>query len=426
MIRFRDKIASGLGSVLEWYDFALYGFFASVMAQLYFPSNTEQLALLKVFSVFAIGFLARPIGAIVFGYISDKYGRAHTLKLTPLLITLPTLGLAVLPTYDQIGLAATWILIILRFIQGVCIGGEYANNTVYLCEVAPVKQLFFYGSLASCTASLGILLASTIASILFDHLTTVNLLTWGWRAGFALALLLGTFTYFMRKNILETPAYARLALKQETEKHPIKTVISYQKSDTLLALGITYLPATAFYYVFMFLPNYLTHISGLNTSHILGNNALSLSIRLLCIPLLGLLADKIGGLKLAKTSTYLIITSTIPLLSMLTLTPIYLFTALFIFAMITALNAATTPGLLVQLLEIKTRGTTLAFTCNVAFGIFGGLTPVMCFSISNKTGSLLGTGYYLMFTAIITLIAASIFSKKRGTLNDFKSIYAYR
>lgn len=176
MTGIKDKIASGLGSVSEWYDFALYGFFAPVIAQLYFPSAAPSIGLLKTFSVFAIGFFARPLGALLFGHISDKYGRTTSLKLTPLLITCPTLFLAILPSYQQIGVYAPCILVVLRIWQGICIGGEYANNIVYLCESTKPKHIYFLGSIASCTGSLGIFLASSIAAILYKILPSPALM----------------------------------------------------------------------------------------------------------------------------------------------------------------------------------------------------------------------------------------------------------
>jgi MFS family permease len=135
MNQIKDKIGSALGCILEWYDFALFGFFAGIIGELYFPNSTSLIRLLKVFLVFSVGFFARPLGALIFGYISDKYGRSVSLKLTPVLITLPTFLLSCLPTYRQIGFLAPLILLLIRILQGVCVGGEFANCIIYLCEI---------------------------------------------------------------------------------------------------------------------------------------------------------------------------------------------------------------------------------------------------------------------------------------------------
>ena len=205
-----SKIASGLGSVLEWYDFSLYGYFAPLLAQLYFPSERMSIGLVKIFSVFAIGFFARPMGALLFGYISDKHGRVLSLKLTPILITIPKTLFCFLPTYQQIGIFAPFFLIILRAWQGICIGGEYANNIVYLCETTKNDHLYFISSIGSCTGSSGILLASMVANFWYAIFTPKNMSLWGWRLAFSISLVIGIIAFFMRKNLEETSVFRDL------------------------------------------------------------------------------------------------------------------------------------------------------------------------------------------------------------------------
>lgn len=409
----KDKFASGLGSVLEWYDFALYGFFAPLIATLYFPSKVVSIGLLKTFSVFAVGFFARPLGALLFGHISDKYGRTTSLKLTPLLITCPTLLLAVLPTYQQIGMLAPIILIGLRIWQGICIGGEYANNIVYLCESTRPKHIYFLGSIGSCTGSFGIFLASTIATFWYEIFPFESLLSWGWRLAFAISLIIGIAAYLMRRNMLETPVFQKISKTKNVLNNPISASYKSQWKDYLIAFGLTFLPATAFYYVFMFLPNYLSSILGFNATSVLGDNSLSLLIRLFIIPFLGLAADKIGGIKIARLSCILFLFLSFPLFYGIVYSK---FTTIFVysFALLTTLNAATTPGLLVELLKPETRCTILSFTFNFCFGVFGGIVPVISFLLVSEIGSKMASVYYLMFAAVITLIATFFFKKRQA------------
>ena len=191
----KDKIVSATGSILEWYDFALYGFFAPIFAQLFFCKSLLIHNLLQAFSIFAIGFIVRPLGAVVFGAISDKYGRVQCLKLSSLFIAWPTLILAILPTYNHIGIFSSILLIVLRIFQGLCIGGEFSNNMVYLCETAPVKKNYFWGSLGSCTGSLGIFLASLSASIFHLIFSPHFLLTTAWRLAFLCSGFMGMIIY---------------------------------------------------------------------------------------------------------------------------------------------------------------------------------------------------------------------------------------
>jgi MHS family proline/betaine transporter-like MFS transporter len=418
MSRFKDKFASGLGSVLEWYDFALYGFFAPLIAQLYFPSSSSNIGLLKAFSIFTIGFIARPIGALVFGSISDRYGRVASLKMTPILITLPTMIFSILPTYQEIGLFAPITLTILRIWQGICIGGEYANNIVYLCETTNQSRRYFVGSIGSCTGSLGIFLASSIATICYKIFSSQDLLVWGWRTAFALSSILGIIVYLLRKNMNETPVFQKLLDNKSCVKNPVFKSFKSNFKDYILSFGLIFLPATSFYYVFMFLPNFLNDILNMNAGEVFGENSLSLFLRLLIIPLLGLMADKIGGIKIARLSCVLFLFTSYPLFYLITHSATKSGLFFFAFAMLTTLNAATTPGLLINLLKPETRCTMLSFTFNLCFGVFGGIVPLISLLLitqfDNKTASI----FYLMFTALITFIA-TLFCEGKPT-------YAYK
>lgn len=410
-MKIKDKVASGLGSVLEWYDFSLYGFFAPLLAQLYFPHDAPVVGLLKTFSVFAVGFFARPIGALIFGYISDKYGRTVSLKITPLLITCPTLLFCFLPTYQQIGIFAPLLLIFLRIWQGICIGGEYANNIVYLCETTKRNYLYFIGSIGSCTGSLGILFASTIAAISYSIFTFQTLSTWGWRLAFSISLIMGIATFFMRRNMQETTVFRNV--KQTFSSNPIYDSYKNQWKDYLLSFGLTFLPATAFYYIFMFMPNFLAEILKYNPSKILGDNSLSLLMRLFIIPVIGFVADKIGGIKIARVSCVLFILLSAPLFYSILYVPKFSMISIYAFAFLTTLNAATTPGLLVEILKPETRCTIFSFTFNVCFGMFGGITPVIGFLLVDKIGSKMAPIYYLIFAALITFVATFFFNQRK-------------
>lgn len=408
----KDKIASGLGSILEWYDFSLYGFFAPLIAQLYFPDTAQNISLLKTFAVLAIGFMARPLGALLFGYISDKYGRALCLKLTPLLITTPTLLIALLPDYAHIGFWAPLLLVVCRVLQGICIGGEYANNIVYLCETTHRKHLYLAGSIGSCTASFGILLASAVAAIFYTTFSPQLLMSGVWRFAFAISIAIGLCAYFIRKNIAESPIFTD---ESEKSQNPITESWSLQWKDYLLATGLTFLPATAFYFMFVFFPNYINHILGVGTDKALGNNSILLLLRLLIIPILALLADKIGGIKLARLSSILFIILSIPALYVITHTDTNFWYLFYILALLTTLNAATTPGLLVQLLPSKTRCTILSFTLNFCFGTLGGIVPFIGFFLFHLFGDKTAPAYYLAFAGIITLVATFFYNQRKDT-----------
>lgn len=410
-MKIKDKIASGLGSVLEWYDFSLYGFFAPLLAQLYFPNSSPNIGLLKTFSVFAVGFIARPVGALIFGYIGDKYGRTASLKITPLLITCPTMLFCFLPTYNQIGVFAPVILIFLRIWQGICIGGEYANNIVYLCETSKKNHLYFFGSVGSCTGSFGILFSSVVTAICYSIFTTQTMLIWGWRLAFSISLIIGVIAFLMRKDMEETLVFQKRK-PNISKSNPIYLSYKNQWKDYILCIGIIFLPATAFYYVFLFLPNFLSSFLNYNSSDVLSENSLSLLIRLFLIPLIGYFADRIGGIKIARLSCLLFILLSLPLLYNILYFPKLFLFSLYFFALLTTLNAATTPGLLMEILKPEARCTIFSFSFNLCFGIFGGITPVISFLLIDKIGNKMAPSYYLVFAAIITFTATLYFNKR--------------
>jgi MHS family proline/betaine transporter-like MFS transporter len=411
MNRLKNRIASSLGNIIEWYDFALYGFFAPLIATLYFPSSSIDTALLKAFSVFAIGFFARPIGALLFGYIGDTYGRSVSLKITPLLITFPTLLLSILPTYHSIGILAPIALIFLRIWQGICIGGEYANNIIYLCESTEQKHIYFWGSLGSCSSSFGIFLASTVAAGCYTLFTHSSLESIGWRLAFGLSSILGLITFFMRKNMQETHVFQNVHRKNKTIKNPILISCRYQWRKYLLALGLTVLPAVAFNYSFVFLPSFLSTSFQIYAGDTLDSNSISLLARLFIIPIIGLIADKIGGIAVSRLSCVLFIILSYPLLMGIMNDFTNGKVIYYAFTLLTVLNAGSTPGLLIELLAPETRSTILSFTLNISFGMIGGVVPLACFLINDEFGSTMASVYFLILAAFITLIATFFFKR---------------
>ncbi|HAU1484908.1 TPA: MFS transporter, partial [Legionella pneumophila] len=314
------------------------------------------------------------------------------------------------------GLFAPIILTILRIWQGICIGGEYTNNIVYLCETTNQSRTYFIGSIGSCTGSFGIFLASSIATIWYKIFSSQDLLGWGWRLAFALSSIFGIIVYFLRRNMKETPIFQSIINNNSCVKNPIFKSFQSNFKDYLLSFGLIFLPATSFYYVFMFLPNFLDDILKMKAGEVFGDNSLSLFLRLLIIPLLGLAADKIGGIKIARLSCVLFLFTSYPLFSLIANSSTKSGVFFFAFAMLTTLNAATTPGLLINLLKPETRCTMLSFTFNLCFGVFGGIVPIISLVLITQFDNKAAPIFYLMFAALITFIT-TFFCKR-------ESIYA--
>jgi MHS family proline/betaine transporter-like MFS transporter len=198
---YRTIISSSIGNILEWYDFGLFAINSVLFSQLFFPNASPENRLIETFSVFAVGFLCRPIGALIFGYLGDKRGRALTLRMSILMISLPTLFIGFLPTYASVGVLAPILLTVTRIWQGISIGGEYSGSLVYLAEIAPAKLRATITSFASSGANLGILLA-TVVGLLCDTIFSNDVfMRWGWRIPYMLSGILSLIIYTTRLNL---------------------------------------------------------------------------------------------------------------------------------------------------------------------------------------------------------------------------------
>lgn len=401
----KDRIFSGLGSSLEWFDFALYGFFGPIFSEIFFSpaSQVRWLSLMATYAIFAIGFAARPIGALIFGYLGDKYGRTFPLRITPLLITLTTVIIAFLPTYKTLGDTAVLLLVITRVAQGILLGGEFAGNIVYLCE-SSIKWRYFWGSIGSCTGSFGIILASTVATTFYNLFSQRFMYDYGWRIAFLLSVPLGIIAFIIRLNLSESPEYYAGAAKQ----NPIIESFKHHKKTLLTCLGLIYLHATSFYFVFMFLPIFLNQVRQLKESAALLNNTAFLILHLCFIPLFGLIIKRMGGLKSMTYIALLFSISIIPIFYFLAFgSKNEIFVSLLLLSIMTAINAAIIPGLLSEIIPNKVRYTILALVFNVGFGVFGGITPFLGLLLVDKTRSIMAPGIYLTITAIVTFIISA-------------------
>jgi MHS family proline/betaine transporter-like MFS transporter len=235
---------------------------------------------------------------------------------------------------------------------------------------------------------------------------------WGWRFAYSISVIFGVLAYLFRRNMHETPVFIEIINNNLCEKKPVINSIKFNYKEYIIAIGLVFLPATSFYYIFMFLPNFLKDILSLNADKILTDNSFSLFIRLLIIPILGLIADKVGGIKIARLSCILFLVTSYPLIFFIVNDVTKSGVFLFIFSLLTTLNASTTPGLLINLLKPDTRCTMLSLSFNICFGVFGGLVPIISMLLTtqfeNKTISI----FYLMFAAIVTYIATLFFGKE--------------
>lgn len=418
-IKIKNTLASAVGSSLEWFDFALYGFLGPILAQVFFSNeHSSVVALVSTYGVFALGFAARPIGGLIFGYIGDKYGRSRSLKLTPIFITLMTGLMAFIPSYQSVGDWSVIFLIALRLLQGIFLGGEFAGNLVYLCETA-FKWRYLFGSLGSCTGSFGIILASGIAAVFYNVFDNTFLITWGWRLAFLLAVPIGLIIIVMRAKLSESNEYQAYleTNKIYSKKTFTKTLVSHKKL-VVLCIGIVLMHATSFYFVFVFTPVFLSKIRHIHDLSAMIHNTWFLLLHLSAIPVLGLLVNSIGGRKsLVLISTLFVVFSWYLFHQIAYGSEGKIIISLVIFSLMTAINAAIIPGLLAEIIPVSIRYSILAFSFNISFGIFGGITPYLNLLLIHVFDDRLFPGYYLTGCSFITWVLA-LYLVRKGRANE--------
>lgn len=401
-LSYRKLIIPGVvGNILEWYDFSLYGYFATIIAQLFFPTTNKLVSILATFGVFAIGFLMRPLGAIIFGYYGDKVGRKKTLSIAIILMAIPTTLIGLLPTYADWGIMASILLLICRLLQGLAVGGEFCGSIVYLLEHAPQNRRGMYGGLSMFSAFAGLLLGSGVAALI-SLLPPDELNVWGWRIPFLMGILLGFIGLFLRWRMPETPNFIDAQKSQKLVKNPITQAFKTALLPMLLSVGLVFLPAMSFYLLFVYLSSYMTTYLHIALHTALFINTISMLGIIIIIPWVGLLSDKIGRKPLLFIGALGFIVFSYPLF--LLLQHANFFSILFVqisFAVLLCLVYASIPAVLVEMFDTHFRYSAMAFPYNLANAIFGGTAPLFATYLISITNNVLAPSFYLIFAAII-------------------------
>ncbi|HCU06936.1 MAG TPA: MFS transporter [Holosporales bacterium] len=401
-------IVGSFATMFEWYDYALYGYFSPIIAKLFFPAAGTYESLMMTFSVFAIGFLIRPLGAIIFGYIGDRLGRRYALSLSVMLMALPTALIGMLPTYNNAGMCAPIILIILRLIQGLAVGGNYGGAFVYVIEHAPKTQKCLAGSCLMVGTIGGILLGSATSSLFTWALSEESLLLWGWRLPFIFGLLATMAGLYIKKNIPETPVFQNVKEDEhQSKKIPILDIFKDYKKQVCLSILAILPDVIGIYMMFFFMTTYLIEIIGWQAETALTMNTINLAIMVILIPFFGYLSDRIGGIKIMKAVSISFVLFSIPCFILLSkstggiLAPL----AQTVFSITIGAYYGAMPATIVNTFPSRIRYSASAFSFNVAAAIFGGTTPWICTFLIKNTGVLISPAYYLVLTGIVSFCA---------------------
>ncbi len=401
----KTLFAGMVGNVLEWYDFVVYGFLAVILGELFFPSTDPMVSLIKSFAVFAVGFLMRPIGAIVFGYIGDRFGRKKSLTISIILMAVSTTAIGLLPTYQQIGILAPILLVTLKLLQGLSVGGEYTTSVSFIVEHAPENRRGLFGSVAILGAVFGILLGSASGAFITKILSEEALYSWGWRILFFTGVLLGFVGYYVRRNIDETPKFLELEYEEMVDKKPIRDLFKNYKKEFLKTFFLSTFQAVGFYTIFVYIANHLNVFVKFPKAEALTINTISMIVLAVLIPFFGFISDKIGRKPLILFSTGLTVLLAYPLFVLLSKGTFE--TALasqIIFALIVAGFMSILPTTLVEIFPTKVRNSGYSIGYNLPFAIFGGTAPLIATYLIKVTGDINSPSFYLIAAALVAFI----------------------
>jgi len=412
---YKAIVACMLGSVFEWYDFALYGYLAATLGKLFFPASDPLVSVIAAFGVFAAGFAIRPIGALFFGHIGDKYGRKKALFISMLMMTFPTVALGCLPTYQQIGVVAPILLVIIRLVQGLSIGGNASGIFTFMIEYAPSHRRGFVGSLSVMSAIKGILLGSGVVAFLSYIMGQENLEAWGWRLPFFAGALIGLLAFYVRKKIPETPRFKEKEEKVEENKHksPIKELFKTNKKKLVRSIFMLVLNDIGFYVSFIYLATYMTMIVKIPLDMAMLINTINMIVIILVAPIMGWISDHVGRKPVMIAACILFFFSAIPVFYLIDTGGFWQpLLGQSVLAIGVAMYFGTMATVLVEKFPTSTRYTGLAVSLNVTAALFGGTAPVIVSYFIDITGWNHVPAYYLMTGAIVSFIAL-LFVKDR-------------
>lgn len=401
-----------IGNALEWYDFALYGYFATTIGTLFFPKFSTFASLMATFGIFAAGFIMRPLGGIIFGHVGDKIGRKKALLWSIYLMAIPTTLIGLLPTYEQIGWIAPLLLTFIRLAQGLSMGGEFTGSMIFVIEHAQQNNRGLYGSWVVFSLLLGILIGSAAATFTCYFLSEEQVLNWGWRIPFLISIIGGFVGTAMRRMIKEPPQFAKAKeLHKELStpvvelfKHHFKTILHVIMIDMTLAVG--------FYLIVTFMNNFLTALLRFNMFTSLMMTTISMLAMGIAIPFSGWLSDKIGRRPVLISSALGFVVFAYPLFRALEGGFTVSLMAQIVLSFLMGLFFAPIPATLVERFPMNVRYSGLGVAHSLSMAIFGGSAPLIATWLIHMTENNAAPALYLSLASSISVLAV-FFMKDR-------------
>jgi MFS transporter, MHS family, shikimate and dehydroshikimate transport protein len=410
-------VASAVGATIEWYDFFLYGTAAGlVFDKLYFNGLDGPAAQFAAFATFAVGFLARPIGGLLFGHFGDRIGRKKMLLLTLVIMGAGTAAIGLLPSYDQIGVWAPVLLVVLRVLQGIGVGGEYGGAVLLAVEYAPAQRRGFFGSFAHIGVPGGLLLAAGAFS-LAGLLPDAAFLAWGWRACFLISIVLLGIGAYIRLSIMETPAFARVQEAKESSAVPLRDLLKAQPKRLLLGMGTRWIEGFTFNLFSVFLLAYVVTNLGLPKEWALNGILAGAAMGVVLVPITGALSDRVGRKPVFRAGTWAALVLAFPVAALVqSESRLGIFVALVAgLGLVYGVVYGPLAAFWSELFDTRYRYTALSSLYQISGVVASGLTPLIAaWLVSLGNGTLWWVAAYNVAIAVISLISARLLPETRG------------
>jgi MFS transporter, MHS family, proline/betaine transporter len=397
----RGVIAGFVGNVLEWYDFALFGFFAQQIGTHFFPANDPTASLLAAFGTFAAGFLMRPVGGALFGWVGDRFGRKQALIWSVLAMAIPSFCIGVLPSAATIGLAAPVLLLLFRLLQGIAVGGEYMASAVFLVEGAPPGRRGWMGSWGPLGAFAGTLLGSAAGAIVNASMSPETVMAYGWRIPFILGIGVGLGGLAIRRHYVERVPH------QAPSKSPLGEAFRSHWRTMVHLVALTSALSVGFYTTFVYAATWLHQVVGVPARTALGVNTLAMALALLIIPAAGVASDRLGRRTVLVVAAGALALLAYPLMALMARGQMAGIIAGEIgLGLLVAVISGAMPATMAELAPWRVRCTVLSVVYNLGMALLGGTTPLVAAWLVARTGVKLAPAWYLAAAAALTFIGS--------------------
>jgi MHS family proline/betaine transporter-like MFS transporter len=405
--------AAVIGNALEWYDFIVFGFFAVIIARLFFPAESQYASLLLTTATFGVGFFMRPVGGILIGIYADRRGRKASLLLIIGLMTLAIVMIGFAPTYAAIGIAAPLLVVLARLLQGFSAGGEFASSTAFLIESAPAHRRGFYGSWQMVGQGLAVLTGALLGALITRIFTPEALDSWAWRIPFLFGLVIGPLGLYIRRRLDETEDF--LAITRNTGKQQaLGAALAAHVRQVLATFGVVVSGTISFYVILLYMPTFARMQLHLPLDQAFSAQAISLACMIVLIPIFGALSDHIGRKPIMISALVLYFVLTYPLFSWMYANQSFaslLVTQVILCCLLGAMFGPISTALAEQF-QAHVRTTGLGTAYNMAVMLFGGFAPFFVTWLIQATGLPTAPAFYVMFGAVAGILAALLLKER--------------